>query len=95
MTDRYEARLRAVIEANLKGEGIAPEPEEEERDNVVDLMAALKRSLGQDAAALARKAPVRNAPAKKPARRRAWAPRPSRFSGPILRSCSAPPPPCP
>ncbi|HYZ22370.1 MAG TPA: Ku protein, partial [Rhodopila sp.] len=40
--DRYEARLREVIEAKLKGEGITPEPPEEpSRDNVIDLMAAL------------------------------------------------------
>jgi DNA end-binding protein Ku len=48
MEDRYEARLRAVIEAKLKGEGIEPEAEQEaDRGNVIDLMAALKRSLGQ------------------------------------------------
>jgi DNA end-binding protein Ku len=47
MKDRYEARLREVIEAKLRGEGIEPEPEEQEdRGNVIDLMAALKRSLG-------------------------------------------------
>ncbi|MEJ0018687.1 MAG: Ku protein [Acetobacteraceae bacterium] len=46
--DRYEARLREVIDAKLKGEGIEPEqPEEPRGDNVIDLMAALKRSLGQ------------------------------------------------
>ncbi len=46
--DRYETRLRAVIEAKLKGEGIEPEAAEEpDRGNVVDLMAALKKSLGQ------------------------------------------------
>ena len=46
--DRYETRLRAVIDAKLKGEGIEPEGEEEpDRGNVVDLMAALKKSLGQ------------------------------------------------
>jgi DNA end-binding protein Ku len=55
MTDRYEEKLREVIEAKLRGEE-EPEPEEEpERDNVIDLMAVLKRSLGQ-------------APAKKPAK---------------------------
>ena len=41
-----------MIEAKLKGEGIedeaAPEPA---ATNVIDLMAALKRSLGDDAAA--------------------------------------------
>ena len=46
--DRYETRLRAMIEAKLKGEGIEPEAEEEpDRGNVVDLMAALRKSLGQ------------------------------------------------
>ena len=44
--DRYEARLREVIEAKLKGEGIEPEAEDApDRGNVVDLMAALRRSL--------------------------------------------------
>ncbi len=48
MEDRYEARLRAVIEAKLKGEDIrSEEPESPGRGNVIDLMAALKRSLGQ------------------------------------------------
>ena len=46
--DRYEARLRQVIDAKLKGEGVTPEePESPRGDNVIDLMAALKRSLGQ------------------------------------------------
>ena len=50
--DRYEARLRAVIEAKLQGEGITAEAEEEpDRGNVIDLMAALKKSLGQGGAA--------------------------------------------
>ena len=56
MEDRYEARLRAVIEAKLKGEGIEPAAEAEpERGNVIDLMAALKKSLGQESAASAGK----------------------------------------
>lgn len=46
MEDRYEARLREVIEAKLRGEGIEPEAAEEpDRGNVIDLMAALKKSL--------------------------------------------------
>jgi DNA end-binding protein Ku len=50
--DRYEAKLREVIDAKLKGEGIAPEqPSEPDRGNVIDLMAALKASLGQEKAA--------------------------------------------
>ena len=49
MEDRYKARLREVIEAKLRGEERAPEPEpDDSRGNVIDLMAALKRSLGQD-----------------------------------------------
>jgi DNA end-binding protein Ku len=48
LEDKYETRLRGMIDAKLKGEGIdASEPELPERTNVVDLMAALKKSLGQ------------------------------------------------
>ncbi|MFL5284910.1 MAG: Ku protein [Rhodopila sp.] len=62
--DRYEARLPALIEAKLKGEGITPEqPDEPDRGNVVDLMAALKASLGQETSSSTAK--------KKPRRRRA------------------------
>jgi DNA end-binding protein Ku len=46
--DRYETRLRAVIDAKLKGEGIEAETTEEpDRSNVIDLMTALRKSLGQ------------------------------------------------
>jgi hypothetical protein len=49
LEDRYEARPRAVIDAKLTGEGVAPEePKMARADNVIDLMAALKRSLGQE-----------------------------------------------
>jgi DNA end-binding protein Ku len=74
--DRYETRLRAMIDAKLKGEGIEEaETEEPDRGNVVDLMAALKKSLGQagdepakppNRAAKAKKEPPAKA-AKKPA----------------------------
>ena len=48
LEDRYEMRLRAMIDAKLKGEGVElSQPEEPDRTNVVDLMAALKKSLGQ------------------------------------------------
>ena len=44
--DRYETRLRALIDAKLKGQGIDTNaPAEPDRSNVVDLMAALKKSL--------------------------------------------------
>jgi DNA end-binding protein Ku len=49
LEDRYETRLRAMIDAKLKGEGVELiEPEEPDRTNVVDLIAALKKSLGQE-----------------------------------------------
>ncbi len=41
--DRYEARSRQVIEANLKGEGLKASPEPNMDGKVIDLMAALKR----------------------------------------------------
>ena len=69
LEDRYEARLRAVIEAKLKGEGIAPEePATPRADNVIDLMAALKRSLGQEPKG-------RPSPAPGAAKRKAASPR--------------------
>jgi DNA end-binding protein Ku len=69
--DRYEVRLRDVIDAKLKGEGIQTMDEEEpDRGNVIDLMEALRKSLGQD------KAPVKKAPEpKKAAAPRKGAPR--------------------
>jgi DNA end-binding protein Ku len=85
MEDRYEARLREVIEAKLQGEGesIAPEAAPE-ADNVIDLMAALKRSLGQSTGTTktgtTKKAPARKAPAGKsaPARKAAARKNPGR-----------------
>lgn len=63
LEDRYETRLRAMIDAKLKGEGIdlSAEPPAERDTNVIDLMAALKKSLGQPAAG-------KPAVAKKPAK---------------------------
>jgi DNA end-binding protein Ku len=84
--DRYEARLRAVIDAKLQGEGIAPDAEDEPgRGNVIDLMAALKKSLGQGAAAKPKIIPAAKTrapskakpPAKKPAPKKARAEKPT------------------
>jgi DNA end-binding protein Ku len=48
--DRYETRLRAVIGAKMKGKGLEPEAEAQpDHSNVVDLMAALRKSLGHAA----------------------------------------------
>ena len=73
MEDRYESRLREVIDAKLKGEGIQPEAPDDtaDRGNVIDLMAALRKSLGQPdkpvkAAAARAKPPTRkSAPGRK------------------------------
>jgi DNA end-binding protein Ku len=68
--DHYEAKLREIIDAKLKGEGVTPEqPAEPRGDNVIDLMAALKRSLGQDAKP-ARAKPTAAARRAKPALKR-------------------------
>jgi DNA end-binding protein Ku len=65
--DRYETRLRAVIDAKLKGKGIEPEDEEEpDRSNVVDLMSALRKSLGQSPDAAPK--PKKTTPASKKAK---------------------------
>ena len=69
MEDRYEARLREVIAAKLKGKGVKPVAVPKDDGKVIDLMAALKRSLGQTADKPAVKKLA--APAKKPVRKRA------------------------
>jgi DNA end-binding protein Ku len=84
--DRYVDALKELIEKKRKAKGgtIAPEPEDEtpkRGGNVVDLMAALKKSLerpgaqsgGAEAKKPARKSAAKPAPAKKaaPAKKRA------------------------
>lgn len=79
--DHYQAALRELIERKLKSKGrrieVEDEPAGRETSNVIDLMAALKKSLeGTGGKAAAKKAPARKAPAKKaaakaPARRKA------------------------
>ena len=62
LKDKYETRLRALIDAKLKGEGIeAADTPQVATSNVVDLMAALKKSLEHEPE-------ERPAPAKKPAK---------------------------
>ena len=46
-TDRYEDALRALIEEKKKGKGAIAKVEEPQDTNVVDLMEALRKSLGQ------------------------------------------------
>jgi DNA end-binding protein Ku len=76
--DRYETRLRAMLDAKLKGEGVdleaVPEPP---ATNVVDLMAALRRSIaeedkraaGTEAATATKSKAAKPAPAKAPRKR--------------------------
>ncbi len=48
--DRYETRLRALIDAKMKGKELEPGVEDEkEGSNVIDLMQALRKSLAQGA----------------------------------------------
>lgn len=70
-TDRYEEALRQLIREKEKGHTVTA-PEEPKESEVVDLMEALKRSLGQAGGGERRKTPARSkahAP-KKPAARR-------------------------
>ena len=48
LEDRYETRLRAMLDAKIKGEGVLePAAPALAESNVVDLMAALRKSLGE------------------------------------------------
>jgi len=79
--DRYVDALRALVDKKLKAKGgkVAPEPEEEaprRGGNVVDLMAALKKSLekpGAQSGATEAKKPARKPAAKAPAKKAATA----------------------
>ena len=76
--DRYEDALRALIKQKEKGGKAKVTVEEPENTNVVDLMEALRKSLGQKpgttahsgAKPTAKKAPARKAAAKKAAPRK-------------------------
>ena len=47
LEDRYETRLRAMLEAKVQGEAIQDEAPAAPTSNVIDLMAALRKSLGE------------------------------------------------
>jgi DNA end-binding protein Ku len=70
-TDRYEEALRKLIAERQKGKGRVAEAPEPEDTKVIDLMAALRKSLGEGASARGRpaapnrKTAARKAPAKK------------------------------
>ncbi len=74
--DRYEKALRALVEEKKKGHDVvaAPEPEE---SNVIDLMAALRASLGERS-----KGGAKSASKAKPAPKTKAAPKPKAASKP-------------
>jgi DNA end-binding protein Ku len=70
LEDRYETRLRAMLDAKIKGEGVRTEAEPSYAEsNVVDLMAALRKSLGQqqptEAGSSAKATPATRGPVKR------------------------------
>ncbi|MBN9083372.1 MAG: Ku protein [Rhizobiales bacterium 62-17] len=75
--DRYETALRALVKRKASGKTIvAKEEPAEDRGNVVDLMEALRRSIGHDGAkASGRRKPSKTIPrrrsGRKPGRRKA------------------------
>jgi DNA end-binding protein Ku len=73
--DRYEEALRALIREKEKGAGRKVTVEEPEDTNVVDLMEALRRSLGQAGGGERRAAPARKAAAARSSTKRSAASR--------------------
>jgi DNA end-binding protein Ku len=69
-TDRYEDALRALIQEKEKGHTISA-PEEPKEAQVIDLMEALKRSLGQSGGGERRKPASRTAAKNRPAHKAA------------------------
>jgi DNA end-binding protein Ku len=67
--DHYEQALKALIEQKEKNAGRTVTAPKHEEAEVIDLMEALRRSLGDNAPA-ARRGSSRKAPAKEPAKRR-------------------------
>jgi DNA end-binding protein Ku len=66
--DRYETRLREVIDARLRGEGVTPQAAvEDDTSNVIDLMALLKKSLAGSKPTAKAKPAAKKKPAGKPA----------------------------
>jgi DNA end-binding protein Ku len=65
LEDRYEARLREMIDAKVAGGHLVEHPEEQvPRDNVIDLVAALRKSLAEAEAAKSNSSPLAKSRAK-------------------------------
>jgi DNA end-binding protein Ku len=65
LEDRYETRLRAMLEAKLQGEEIHEEVPVAPTSNVIDLMAALRKSLGEQPKLGEAALPVPKSPGKR------------------------------
>ncbi len=66
--DRYESRLRAMLDAKVKGEGLRPEAEPAVTESDVIDLAALTKSLGQAPSPAEAKPVAKAAPAKRAAK---------------------------
>ncbi|MHC4959391.1 MAG: non-homologous end joining protein Ku, partial [Planctomycetota bacterium] len=65
--DEVKGRIEAAISAKVEGQEIAEEPGEEPAAKIIDLMDALKASLGESS----EKKPAKRAPRKKAAKKKA------------------------
>jgi DNA end-binding protein Ku len=62
LEDRYETRLRAMLDAKINGVGLREEAQPATADsNVIDLMAALRKSLGEAPTGSEAKVPAKKA----------------------------------
>ena len=69
--DKYEAALKALVKRKAAGKTIEVPEEKEEESNVIDLMDALKQSLGRKTAAASVARGKKRAPAPRSRRRKA------------------------
>ncbi len=79
--DDSREQLREILRKKIEGEEITAAPEEPPRGQIIDLMAALKASLGQEGEGAERRGPRRSA-------RSTEAEKPARTSAPARRASS-------
>lgn len=70
-TDKYETSLKALVKRKAAGKKIEVPEEKEEESNVIDLMDALKQSLGRKRASTSPARRKKRAPAHRSRKRRA------------------------
>jgi DNA end-binding protein Ku len=56
--DEFQERLNALVEAKLKGKGVSVPPKRGEKAPVIDIMQALKKSIGGRSASAAKPEPI-------------------------------------